>query len=369
MQARVIFDVQELYYLAQYLPVYRELKQRGIHSKFAIYKNRDFNDLLRDTVAAEDLPVYWVRNQRDALAFYLKEKADWVVFGNHFFDIDALHTVSKSAQFGHGVGPKMSYYTKSRTLMTVRFVEGQRRYDILKQMYPDGNFVLTGFAKLDPLFNREIPPFDIVRAGLDPSKTTLLYAPTFYPSSLECFPDQWPKQFDAYNLVVKPHFFSLAKAKYANQRKKLRKWASAPNVYVAQMSEHSLLPFMAASDVLISEASSALFEFAAFDKPIVWCDFYKLRWTYRGPLRYRFTRRMDQDIKNYAHLGAHVSRYRELKAVVDRSVSDPDAYAENRSEITQALVGATDGKASCRIADYLTGEMADNPNFQQKGWE
>ncbi len=353
MHPRVIFDINELYYLAQYLPVFRELGKRGAECTFVIYENQDFNELLRETIQKEELTCFWVKDEHEALSYYMEQKADWVVFGNHFFDINSLHKVSKSAQFGHGVGPKMSYYTKSKTLMNVRFVEGKRRLDILNKMYPEGNFVQTGFAKLDPLFNNEIQPFDIEKVGLDPKKKTLLYAPTFYPSSLECFSDNWPREFKNYNLIIKPHFFSFSKAKYKAQRNKLENWAKAKNVYVAGMSEHSLLPFMVTADLLISEASSALFEFAALDKPIVWCDFLKLRWTYRGPLKFRFTKRMDQDIFNFADLGAHASRYKELKNVVKQQLSNPVEFFSKRKEYTEQLVGVTDGLAAKRIADYL----------------
>ena len=353
MHLKIIFDIQELYYLAQYLPVYQELKKRGAECTFVIYENKDFNELLKKVIQTEGLSSVWVKDEREALTHYLQQKADWVMFGNHFFDIDSLHKVSQSAQFGHGVGPKMSYYTKSSTLMSVRFVEGKRRLNILNKMYPEGRFVQTGFAKLDPLFNHEIEPFNLEKVGLDPKKKTLLYAPTFYPSSLECFSDNWPEEFENYNLIVKPHFFSLSKSKYKAQRKKLEKWAKARNVYVAEMSEHSLLPFMAIADLLISEASSALFEFAALDKPIVWCDFLKLRWTYRGPLKFRFTKRMDQDILNFADLGVHASKYRELKSVVRQQLANPDEFFNKRKEYTEQLVGITDGKSAQRIADYL----------------
>ncbi|WP_435235372.1 CDP-glycerol glycerophosphotransferase family protein [Psychromonas sp. PT13] len=353
MNATLIFDIQELYYLAQYIPVYRELKKRGAECTFVIYENKDFNELLKEVIQTEGIPSVWVKNEHQALSFYLKQKANWVIFGNHFFDIDSLHLVSKSAQFGHGVGPKMSYYTKSSTQMNVRFVEGKRRLDILNAMYPEGCFIQTGFAKLDPLFNNEIKPFDLEKVGLDPNKKTILYAPTFYPSSLPCFSDKWPREFIDYNLIVKPHFFSLSKSKYKLQRNKIEKWAQEKNVYVAKMSEHSLLPFMATADLLISEASSALFEFAALDKPIVWCDFLKLRWTYRGPLKFRFTKRMDQDILNFTDLGAHAASYKELKRVVESQLMNTEEFFSKRKKYTEQLVGATDGKASVRIADYL----------------
>lgn len=352
---KVFFDVKELYYTTQYLPVFTELKNRGVSCTFIIYRNPDFNDILQQVADTESFDVLWVDNEKGSLPCYQEHAPDWIFFGNSYPYLDQLADNTKTIQLGHGVGPKMSYYTKSDTPMDVRFVEGDRRFDKLQEMYPDDEFVKVGFAKLDPLINGDIEAFDLAAHGLDPNKKTILYAPTFYPSSLELVPDNWPKEFSDYNLIVKPHFFSIAKAKYEAQRQRIEEWRKAPNVYVAKKEEHSLLPFMATADLLVSEASSSLFEFAALDKPIIWCDFLKLRWTYRGPLRYRFDKRMDQDIKNYLHLGAHAARYKDLKKVVAEQLAQPEMFQSQRAEITSQLVGVIDGKASARIADYLQG--------------
>ena len=105
----------------------------------------------------------WVKNKSAANNYYKKEKADWIFFGNTFPYLDEVHKVSKTIQLGHGVGPKSSYYTKSDTPTTVRFVEGEYRANRLKSMYPDNNFVDVGFAKLDPIFNGYVPKFDLER--------------------------------------------------------------------------------------------------------------------------------------------------------------------------------------------------------------
>jgi CDP-glycerol glycerophosphotransferase (TagB/SpsB family) len=277
-----------------------------------------------------------------------------VIFGNRFFDVDTLHTVSKTAQMGHAIGIKSSYYTKSDTPMTVRFIEGPRRLEIIRKMYPKNQFALTGFAKLDPLYNHEIPLPDLTAMGLDPDRKTILYAPTFYPSSIESFPESWPQEFQRYNLIVKPHYFSMTKEKYKGQRRKFEAWAAFPNVYLAGIDEHSLLPFMVVSDLLISEASSSIFEFSALDKPIVWCDFLNLRWSYRGPFRFRFTRRMDQDILKFSDIGAHAENYRQLKIVVDEQINHPEMFQAKRRAYCDLFVGASDGMASKRVADYLS---------------
>ncbi len=355
---KIIFDVQELYYLAQYIPVLRELERRNAACSFVIYENSDFNHLLIKAVEDEGLNACFVKDKYHALEHYMKERADWVIFGNHFFDVNALHTVSKTAQFGHAIGIKRSYYTKSNTKMTVRFIEGKRRLEIIKKMYPDSNFVLTGFAKLDPVYNGQVKELDLDSMGLDSEKKTILYAPTFYPSSIELFPDTFPSDFSQYNIVVKPHYFSLTKKKYIAQRNKFNTWKDRyPNVYIASLDEHSLLPFMVTADLLISEASSSLFEFAALDKPVVWCDFMHLRWSYRGPFRFRLTRRLDQDILKFSDIGAHALNYGRLKNIVDEQIANPDMFRDRRKEYCDLFVGSLDGKASKRIADYLCTEF------------
>jgi len=36
---KLLFDVQELYYLAQYLPIFKELQRRKVCCEFGIYEN------------------------------------------------------------------------------------------------------------------------------------------------------------------------------------------------------------------------------------------------------------------------------------------------------------------------------------------
>ena len=137
---------------------------------------------------------------KEAIEYYENKRADWVFFANSFMFLDRLHKVSKSAQLGHGIGPKSSYYTKSSQAMTVRFVEGQYRLERLQNMYPDDCFVDVGFCKLDDIFNQVPLDGALELTKFDKSKKTILYAPTFYPSSIERFPKNWPEQFSNFNI-------------------------------------------------------------------------------------------------------------------------------------------------------------------------
>ncbi|MDF0533492.1 CDP-glycerol glycerophosphotransferase family protein [Shewanella sp. A32] len=349
----VYFDVLHPYYLPQYLPVMDELKKRQQNVGFVFYRNTEQLLVAESLVERYQLAVTWVNDHKQALAFYLTAGADWIIFGNSCDYLSQLKGVSQTALMQHGIGPKACYYEVSDSDFDVRFVEGQHRLQRLQALYPQKKFVDTGYAKLDPIIQRRESGIDLAAVGLDPRKPTLLYSPTFYPSTIENMARDWPKDFSEYNILLKPHYFSLTKPNYQKQKKLLEYWSGFNNVYLAPVAQTNLLPFMVSADVLVSDASSALFEFAALDKPVVWCDFYHLRWTYRGVFKFRFNRRMDSDLYRYADIAAHAKNYSTLKAVVDQQLQNPRSYAVARSRYTEELAGKVDGRCSQRIVDYL----------------
>ena len=349
----ILFDVQQLYYLPQYLPVYHELLKQDAGDATFVFYHSIHDETVNHIIKSENLNYVWVKDKNEANQYYKNKKADWIFFGNTFPFLDELHQISKSVQLGHGVGPKASYYTKSDTPTTVRFVEGPYRTSRLNKMYPNDSFVDVGFCKLDPIINGNSKKFDLEKLGLDPSKKTIVYAPTFYPSSIERFPKKFPEDFNEYNILIKPHYFSISKDKYKKQRDLLKHWSNYDNVYLAKVDDYSLIPFMATANLLISDASSAIIEFAALDKPVIWCNFLKLRWNYRGIFSYRFKKRMDEDYKEYSKIAVKTDSYEELKTTVKDQIMHPDQLSENRRNYSQKMVGRLDGKASNRIIDYL----------------
>lgn len=350
---KIIFDVLHLYYLPQYLPVYHQLIKQDKNDTVFVFYHGIHDEILTNIIANEKLEHIWVDNEQQATKYYLEQQADWVFFANSFPLLDDVHKVSRTVQLGHGIGPKASYYTKSDKATTVRFVEGQYRTNRFKKLYPNDTFVNVGFCKLDPIINGQEQGLDLDKLGLDPTKKTLLYAPTFYPSSIECFPKNWPEEFNQYNILIKPHYFSFSKEKYAKQRELLYHWQQYSNVYLADVDDYSLVPFLAAADVMISDASSALFEFAALNKPVIWCDFLKLRWSYRGIFSYRFKKRMDQDYGEYAEIAVHAKKYHQLATIVEQQIAQPTLLEPVRVRCAEKLAGTLDGKASERIVNYL----------------
>jgi hypothetical protein len=355
---RIIFDTRHLYYMTQFLPVYEELLRRGVECDFVVYSHRP-EAMSATRKAFRGLPVRWVETKEESLEIYKADAPDWVIFGAVYRYCSELPERTRSAQLHHGIGMKAGIYGANTMRMDVRFTEGPHYTRTLSELIPPANLVEDGYPKIDPLFRPpgQRPEFDLEAAGLDPAKPTLMYAPTFYPTCFPLMSDAFPEHFSDCNIIVKGHEFSYFRSRYRGHRRKMQRWAKAPNVHVVSGEEYNAVPYLAVADLLISDASAILFEFAAQDRPVVWCDFIKLRWTYRGPFRYRFERRMDSTIHQYEDICAHAPCYKDLRKVIDAELANPGRYSEKRKHYTRELIGQTDGRTAERIADYLLSEL------------
>lgn len=350
---QVFFDIQHLYYVPQYLPVKKALEKENIKCTFILYKQEDLNEILIHYVEARNLKHLCVKNKEEANILYQVEKPDWIIFGNARDNLDDIHQFSKTALMQHGIGPKSCYYEVSNSEIMYRFVEGQHRLKRLQELFPQKKFIDTGYAKLDPIINNDNDMLDLSELALEPKKKTILYAPTFYPSSIECLPKNFPELLEKYNLIIKPHFFSLIKTNYKSQQSILKHWANYENVYVCNVKEVSILPFMQQASLIISDASSTLFEFTALNKPAIWCDFYKLRWSYRGIFKFRFKKRLDKDLEYFSKVATRVLSVKELIKQVELHISKPQLKEVDRLTMSEYLTGKVDGKCSERIAQFI----------------
>ena len=357
---KVYFDVLHLYYLPQYLPVYEQLVQSGAQACFVFYQQQtpELIAASEQAISDDQLPAQWLDNDNQALEFYQRSDTDWVIFGKAFAQMQQLNQHKKTVLMQHGIGPKSCYYDASNNAASVRFVEGQHRLERLARLYPKSHFIDTGYAKLDPLLKSQTygasGAINHARLGLNPNKPTLLYAPTFYPSSIEMMGKDWVDDFAHCNIIIKPHFFSLTKKKYQHQQQLLTRWAAREHVYLAPVSDYNLVPFMALADVMISDASSAIFEFFALQKPVVWCNFYKLRWSYRGPFSYRFRNRLDADIEYFDSLCFRVDKAKDVAENIHYALSEPLAkHNKQTQQIITKLAGKLDGSSSQRIVSFL----------------
>ena len=133
----------------------------------------------------------------------------------------------------------------------------------------------------------------------------------------------------------------------------LHNWESFDNTYLAKVNDYSLLPFLKSADLMISDASSAIIEFAALNKPVLWCTFLQLRWNYRGIFSYRFKARMDKDYDDYGQIAESANSYNEMIVKAKNLLDSNFTSSNNAKEYLEKLAGILDGNASKRIVTFL----------------
>ena len=347
----VVFVTEHLYYLPQYLPIADELKRKN-HSHIFLLTGDDEPDkiaIAKNFLSQNNYQFHDYSQDKRILS------CKHMICGAHFFARIPVE-YEFSSFVVHGIGTKAGNFIPEQNRYDIRFVEGSFREEYIRKLYPDIKTKLynVGFAKLDPAINitdkekRNL----ISKIKLDPNKKTILYAPTFYPSSIENMPTNFPKDFCEYNLIIKPHFFSFSKSKYKHQVKRFKKWEKYTNVYFAQIEEFNLTPYMAIADLMITDESSAIFEFAALDKPVICNRNVHYRLSYRL-FKWKIKKRMESSLDTYRKIATNVFNYNELIKEVSNEIANPGLNRQNRIEMTEQIVGCVDGKVSERIVNIL----------------
>lgn len=351
----VVFFAEQLYYLPQFLPVIEVLRRRGHRVTTLLRLDAQFAGIALELPDAghDGTELIKVASSREGWARLRQLAPDWAVFGTFLDPTETLAAGTRTALIYHGIGVKNVLFDNRLNAFDLRCVESQRVLDELLARDPAARprCALVGYAKLDGLITAPRPQR---RPGAAP---VVLYAPTFYPSSLERMPTRLAELVPGAQWIVKPHFFSWTVKQYAGQRERLAAWARDERIEVCGPEVYNLVPLMARADVLVSDASSALFEFAALNRPVVWCRFLALRWSYRGVFAWRFKQRIDANTPRYEAVALTVDQPAQLAAVLTRALAqsaDPHRVRSPDSEtLIEHLIGPRDGLASQRIADEL----------------
>ena len=172
----------------------------------------------------------------------------------------------------HAVSIKTQRYRKlaeqAGKVRYIRFVEGQYRKKILEQYLAPNDIFALGLPKLDQLFNGKYQRDEVVKKlNLSPQKKIVLYAPSYKPTSIFDLTPELANCRD-YNVIIKLHPYSWA-GKYASHKQhrfveKIVK--SNPHLILIPETEVDIMPYMVASDAIITEGSSVMNEFLAMNK-------------------------------------------------------------------------------------------------------
>ena len=363
---KILFDSFHLYHLPQFDPVIDLLSKDDrfqiFHSTAAVNKKEE-RELCLKILATKPGTIIYSDSEQERAKMMKELDLDFFICGWSRYELDEyISEKTLAGMIYHGIGVKPSYWRDNHPRLNIRFVEGIYRMDQLRSHGVDKELVLTGFTKLDPLFSQN-PGFDEKLAqslGLDPSKKTILFAPTFYPSSLERFGMKLGEYTQNYNVILKPHMWTYFLDKFGEynlvpQRNLAYDLADKfSHIKLLGPEVYNITPYYKISDILLTEASSTIYEMIALEKPVIVNRFYRLKLSHKI-FRYRLfkkrlSKEMNKDITNFCF---EMNRARDLPQVLDTAFNENHKRLNIVREYQNKMLYKLDGKASERVRDTI----------------
>ena len=243
-------------------------------------------------------------------------------------------------QMFHGVGGKYGFdapTTSMRPWNRIFFVNERRLRNFIKAGAIDADspaIRLVGYPKLDALVNGTWSRRPVLESlGLDPCRPTILYAPTWSPaSSLNAMGAALVGRLleaDA-NLIVKLHDRSRdARTRYSggvDWVETLQPLLRRGRGVIAPGSDIS--PYLVAADLMITDHSSAGFEYLLRDRPLV---------RIHRPELIRDANIHADYVDLLASASDSVDSVEETIAAVERGLASPETLSETRRAVAADL--------------------------------
>ncbi len=351
---RVLFYFFKNVHIPVLLPVFHEMqRQGGFEIAFAVHEyNRqvragmethDFKILQQQGVPILDDPQKW-----NADVTLMADNVAALLFG-----------CGKIVNIGHGLLSKGQYFTDSDV------IHRENLEDLLcvpgpyhKQRLTESNRVFipvvdTGFPKLDRMFDANGPSRDeLLRSlNLDPSKRTVLFAPTFN-MSLSSIPILWMRvaelaDDDTY-LLIKLHSSSLPEFKSAYHE------LAEAHENVIYVDDPDITNLLRLADVMLSDVSSVFMEFMALDKPVVLFD---------NPNQSTYRHYDPRDIEYaWRDVGVRASTLDEVKDGIRRGFENPGEFSERRRAYAEQLLSDCQGGAAGNVVQAVRDLLAGRYN-------
>jgi CDP-glycerol glycerophosphotransferase (TagB/SpsB family) len=208
---------------------------------------------------------------------------------------------------------------------------------------------LVGMPKTDCLVDGSLPRDAMVkRLGLDPARPTILYAPTWSPaSSLNAFGVELVRRLlqRQINVLVKLHDRSRdLRDRYSggtDWMAVLRPTVEAGGGRLA--AGHDICPYLAAADVMITDHSSAGFEYLLLDRPLV---------RIHCPELIRRANIHPEYVKLLASAAFSADDLPQTLAAVDRALESPREHSAERRAVASDLFYQP-GTATRRVVEAL----------------
>jgi len=261
------------------------------------------------------------------------------------FSIQFFKMISgvKHVQIFHGTSDKPFNYHKSLKRYDLIIVPGPRMKDeILERGLAEPDRIsVIGYPKIDAFLSSDFDIFAFKKEiGLDFDKKTVLFSPTWNdPDRYSSFPKfitPVMKNLSMFNVIVKPHPNILKYRPWQILKAYLMRRG---NCLIIPKS-YSILPFMAVSDVLLTDISSVSHEFLPFDKPMI---FLSPRTKETIPEIHRWIWRCGDVVEDKKNL------LREIKG----NLNNPVKYKRERDNVFKQVFLDFDGKSNLRFKTAL----------------
>tara|TARA_B100001248_G_scaffold120428_1_gene89986 strand:- start:7587 stop:8711 length:1125 start_codon:yes stop_codon:yes gene_type:complete len=365
-QISILFDVYHLYHLAQFDPLIDLLEHDKRFKLFFSTSSENRKEEIETCTSIlnkREGSFIFHKNEDIRKAEIKKLNLDVFICGWSRYEIESY--VSKTTlviMIYHGIGVKPSYWRDNNKRLDLRFVEGQYRIDQLRKHGVDTDLVLTGYIKLDSLFNKNTNYYKKKEEllGLDESKKTILYAPTFYPSSLEKLGLSLGDITSGYNLIIKPHMWtyyldSFGGISLKGQKNLIFKLIDQfDHIRLLEPAEYNVTPYYKISDLLLTDASSTIYEMIALSKPVVVNRFYHLKLSHRIFQNRLYKRRLDKEmndeIEKFCFLADNVE---QLPLVIDNALNQNNNHTPLIKEYQKKMLYKLDGSASIRAREEI----------------
>jgi hypothetical protein len=239
-------------------------------------------------------------------------------------------------QVFHGVGGKYGFdapTTSMRAWDRLFFVNERRLRNFIKAGAIDADspaIRMIGYPKLDALVNGTWNRAAVLEPlGLDPARRTILYAPTWSPaSSLNAMGVELVRRLLATgnNVIVKLHDRARdVRAVYSGGVD----WVAALEPVLKASTGvlapgHDISPYLVAADLMITDHSSAGFEFLLRDRPIV---------RIHRPELIRDANIHPDYVQLLASVSESVHGIDDAIAAVERGLASPEALGETRRAV------------------------------------
>lgn len=357
---KILFELTQEYYLPSFLPIYKHMKN-----------DRDLEVFFRVGLNQKRFLGIFLLKQKKRIEADLHKMGLKTTDSVSGFDAVICGTTLKNPQkYGnallfnvdHGPGLKTLRYReflKQKKIQYHVFIEGDYREEKFQKYGLDKfeKLYKVGLPKLDPFFNNEFDKETLLREfRLNPNKKTVLYAPSYKPTSIFEIAKTIEQIIPEYNLIIKLHPYSW-NGKYAShsQHRIFEKMVQKnKQIHLVDKSKHNMMSYLFVADTMVSDGSSVINEFLALGRcGIIYdLDYSKLKHSDGQPL-------LENDTKEWLKNSfVHISNPDDLLKAVGEAISPNPERKKHLTQDKNYVFSYIDGKSGLRVKNAIKKKLS-----------